>query len=455
MSDKFSNNKPITDIENEFLTMLDKNSYIDPSLYCQYNIKRGLRNANGTGVLVGITGIANVEGYKIIDDKKVPVDGNLMYRGIPLMELVNGFQKDNRFGFEETAFLLLLGELPTKDNLEEFKRVINYSIEFPKFYKEDHIIKFPSPNIMNMLQKQVLTLYTYDKLAENLSLINTFRQSLSLIAKLPILMIYSYNAKKHYYDGESLVLHRPLPNLSIAENILHMLRVDNQYTEEEAKLLDLCLVIHAEHGGGNNSAFATHVVSSTGTDTYSAIATAIGSLKGPKHGGANIMVESMIDNIMDNCNWTNYEELSLYLDKILNKTAFNNKGLIYGMGHAVYTKSDPRAVLLKEKAKELAPKKGYLEKFHLLENIEELTVRKFKERKGSDFEICANVDLYSGLVYEMLDIAPELYTPIFAVSRIAGWCAHRLEQIRDEKIMRPGYVAISKSKEYNSLNNRK
>lgn len=449
-----SNIKSINEIENNLLRMLDENTYIDPKLYSEYNIKRGLRNANGTGVLVGITGIANVVGYKIEDGVKIPTDGELLYRGIPLTELVEGFQRDDRFGFEETAFLLLLGELPSNDNLDEFKKVFNYNLSFPKFYKEDHIIKFPSNNIMNMLQKQVLTLYNYDKLAEDTSLINTFRQSLSLIAKLPVLMAYSYMAKKHYYDNKSLVLHRPLQNASIAENILHMLRNDCSFTKEEARLLDLCLVVHAEHGGGNNSAFATHVVSSTGTDTYSAIATAIGSLKGPKHGGANIMVRAMVNDIVENSNWENYDDLSNYIDKILNKEAFNKKGLIYGMGHAVYTKSDPRAVLLKEKARELAATKGYLKKFELLENIEKLTIEKFKARKGENFELCANVDLYAGLVYEMLEIEPELYTPIFAVSRMAGWCAHRLEQIRDEKIMRPGYISISDRQKYISLDDR-
>lgn len=449
-----SNNRSINEIENNFLRMLDEHTYIDPALYTEYNIKRGLRNSNGTGVLVGITGIANVVGYEIENNSKVPTDGKLLYRGIPLTKLVEGFQKDNRFGFEETAFLLLLGELPSKANLYEFNKVIEYNRTFPKFFKEDHIIKFPSNNVMNMLQKQVLTLYTHDNKAEDTSLINTFKQSLSLIAKLPVLMVYSYKAKKHYYDNSSLVLHSPLENASTAENILHMLRTNCEYTEEEARLLDLCMVVHAEHGGGNNSAFATHVVSSTGTDTYSAISTAIGSLKGPKHGGANIMVQTMMYDIMQNSNWKDKDSLSNYLDKILNKEAFNKKGLIYGMGHAVYTKSDPRAVLLKKKAKELAIQKGFIEKFELLENIEKMTIEKFKAKKGNDFEICANVDLYSGLVYEMLEIEPELYTPIFAVSRIAGWCAHRLEQTRDEKIMRPGYVSISGENNYIGIEDR-
>ncbi|WP_099203577.1 citrate synthase [Miniphocaeibacter massiliensis] len=449
-----SNNKSINEIEDNFLKLLDSSSYIDPNLYTKYNIKRGLRNSNGTGVLVGITGIANVVGYEVKDDKKVPIDGRLLYRGIPLTDLVDGFQKDDRFGFEETAFLLLLGKLPSEAALSEFYRVMEYNREFPKFFNEDNILKFPSNNMMNMLQRLVLTLYTYDKTADDTSLLNTFRQSLSLISKVPVMMVYSYQAKRHYYDNKSLILHRPLSNASIAENILHMLRPDCKFTKEEARLLDLCMVVHAEHGGGNNSAFATHVVSSTGTDTYSAISTAIGSLKGPKHGGANIMVRSMINNIIESCNWQNYDELSSYLDDILDKKVFNKKGLIYGMGHAVYTKSDPRAVLLKKKAKELAAAKGYTEKFELLENIEKLTVLKFKERKGKDFEICANVDLYAGLVYEMLGIPPELYTPIFTVARMAGWCAHRLEQTRDEKIMRPGYISIASENNYTSITER-
>lgn len=448
------NQPKIQQIESKLLNLLEKNSYINPELYTEYNIKRGLRNSNGTGVLVGITRIANVEGYVLEDGKKIPTDGRLLYRGIPLNDIVKGFQEDNRFGFEETVYLLLLGELPSKESLANFSQMLERYKTFPKFYNEDMIYKSVSKNIMNMMQRTVLSLYNYDDDPENLELLNTLRQSIDIIAKLPLLMAYCFNSKRHYYDNDSLIIHRPKPGAGTAENILHMLRKDCEYTEEEAKLLDLCLVVHAEHGGGNNSAFATHVVSSSGTDMYSAIATAIGSLKGPKHGGANIMVAEMLDNIKENCNWKDRDSVSNYLDKIMNKESFNKTGLVYGMGHAIYTISDPRAVLLKEKAKQMAEEKGYEDQFYLLNTIEELTKIKMKEKKGDDFEICANVDLYSGLVYEMLGINRQLYTPIFAVSRIAGWCAHRLEQIRDDKIMRPGYVSIRDLQNYTSMSER-
>lgn len=444
----------IQQIESKLLNLLEKNSYVNPELYTEYNIKRGLRNSNGTGVLVGITRIANVEGYVLEDGKKIPTEGRLLYRGIPLNDIVKGFQLDNRYGFEETVYLLLLGELPSKQSLENFEQMLERYKIFPKFYNEDMIYKSVSKNIMNMMQRTVLSLYNYDDDPENLELLNTLRQSIDIIAKLPLLMAYCFNSKRHYYDNDSLIIHRPKPEAGTAENILHMLRKDSQYTEEEARLLDLCLVVHAEHGGGNNSAFATHVVSSSGTDMYSAIATAIGSLKGPKHGGANIMVAEMLDNIKENCNWKEEDSVSNYLDKIMNKEAFNKTGLVYGMGHAIYTISDPRAVLLKEKAKKMAEEKGYEDQFYLLDTIEKLTKIKMKERKGDDFEICANVDLYSGLVYEMLGINRQLYTPIFAVSRIAGWCAHRLEQIRDDKIMRPGYVSIRDLQNYTPMGKR-
>lgn len=448
------NQPKIQQIESKLLNLLEKNSYVNPELYTEYNIKRGLRNSNGTGVLVGITRIANVEGYVLEDGKKIPTDGRLLYRGIPLNDIVKGFQEDNRFGFEETVYLLLLGELPSKESLANFSQMLERYKTFPKFYNEDMIYKSVSKNIMNMMQRTVLSLYNYDDDPENLELLNTLRQSIDIIAKLPLLMAYCFNSKRHYYDNDSLIIHRPKPGAGTAENILHMLRKDCEYTEEEAKLLDLCLVVHAEHGGGNNSAFATHVVSSSGTDMYSAIATAIGSLKGPKHGGANIMVAEMLDNIKENCNWKDRDSVSNYLDKIMNKEAFNKTGLVYGMGHAIYTISDPRAVLLKEKAKQMAEEKGYEDQFYLLNTIEELTKIKMKEKKGDDFEICANVDLYSGLVYEMLGINRQLYTPIFAVSRIAGWCAHRLEQVQDSKIIRPAYFNLVTGEKYIPLENR-
>lgn len=440
--------------ESILCNLLEESSYIDPKLYKKYNIKKGLRNANGTGVLVGITKIGDVKGYLVEDDVKIPVDGELLYRGFSLNEIVKDFKKEDRFGFEEVVYLLLFGDLPSREKLANFNEMTEQFKGFPRFYNEDMIYKSVSENIMNMMQKTVLSLYNYDNDPDSLELSHTLLQSLNLIAKLPLLMTYCYNSKRHYYDNDSLIIHRPKPNLSTAENILHMLRKDSEYTDEEAKLLDFCLVVHAEHGAGNNSAFATHVVSSSGTDMYSAISTALGSLKGPKHGGANIMVSQMVDDIKENCNWKSRDHLSNYLDKILNKEVFNKTGLIYGMGHAIYTLSDPRAILLKTEAKQMAEKKGYEEQFNLLSTIEELTKIKMKQLKGEDFVICANVDLYSGLVYEMLGINQQLYTPLFAVSRIAGWCAHRLEQIRDDKIMRPGYVNIQDPRSYISMNQR-
>ena len=430
-------------------------SYIDPALYEQYDVKRGLRNPNGSGVLVGITRVGNVVGYRVDDGKKIPVEGELHYRGIKLTDLVTGMQADNRMGFEETAYLLLFGELPTKRELTDFNMLLENKRGFPRYFAEDNLFRTPTRNIMNMMQRAILALYAYDGNPEDTSLSNAVRQSINLMAKIPMIMAYAFHAKQHYFDGDSLVIHHPKVGVGTAENILHMTRKNMKYTRQEAELLDLCMVVHAEHGGGNNSAFATHVVSSTGTDTYSAIATALGSLKGPKHGGANLMVANMIHDIKAHVpEWWDRAQLKEYLRKILNKEAFNRKGLVYGMGHAVYTLSDPRAVLLKEKARELAKIKGYEREFNLISDIEELTIELYKERRGPDAIIAANVDLYAGVVYEMLGIHPDLYTPIFAISRTAGWCAHRLEQIRDEKIMRPAYVTLETLRPYTSISNR-
>lgn len=441
---------------DELTVKAEDNNRIDPAYFDKYNVMRGLRNKNGTGVLVGLTEVGSVHGYTLVNDKKVPADGKLYYRGIDIEDIVRGFQNEHRRGYEETAYLLLFGELPSLDQLCSFKEMLDANRDLPKDFTENMILKIPSKDIMNKLQRSVLVLYSHDDNPDDTCVRNVLRQCIQLIARFPTIISYGYQAKAHYFERKSLYIHPPQPEIGTAENILYMIRRDNQYTKTEAETLDLCLVIHAEHGGGNNSAFATHVVSSSGTDTYSCIVTAIGSLKGPKHGGANNRVKAMIDDIKQNCpNWTNQDLLKDYLIKILKKEAFNGEGLIYGMGHAVYTLSDPRAVLLKEKALELAKEKNAVDEFNLYKNIETLTIEIFKELKGPDFTISANLDLYSGFVYEMLDLPEELFTPLFATARIAGWCAHRIEQIvSDNKIMRPAYVSVSPKASYIPLSQR-
>ena len=427
-----------------------KHNVIEPHFYEQHQVMRGLRHANGTGVLVGLTDIADVHGYIKVDDRKVPVEGQLFYRGIDVADLVKHCQLEKRRGFEETTYLLMFGELPTATQLKAFEEILDSNRTLPRDFTENMILKSPSKDIMNKLQRSILALYSCDDNPDDVSLSNVLRQSIQLIARFPTIISYGYQAKAHYYDEKSLYLHAPQPGIGTAENVLHMIRKDNQYTQSEAEILDLCMVIHAEHGGGNNSAFTNRVVSSSGTDTYSAMAAAVGSLKGPKHGGANIKVKAMVEDIKENCiNWHNRESLRAYLVKILKGEAFNGEGLIYGMGHAVYTLTDPRAELLRGKALNLAKEKDSLEMFQLYANIESLTKEIFKEMKGPDFAICANVDLYSGFVYELLGIPDELYTPLFAAARISGWCAHRIEQIiSDNKIMRPAYKSVSTLKEY-------
>lgn len=424
--------------------------------YDLYDVRRGLRNPNGTGVLVGLTEVGSVQGYDIVDNMKLPSEGKLFYRGYNLTDLVDGFQKDKRMGFEETAYLLLMGTLPTKEELGEFNGLLNEYRKLPEGFTENMILKIPSNDIMNKLQRSVLVLYSHDEHPDDLSTSNLLRQSISLIAQFPVILAYGYQAKAHYFENKSLFIHQPDPSVGTAENILRLTRPDCAYSKTEAETLDLLLVIHAEHGGGNNSAFATHVVSSSGTDTYSAISAALGCLKGPKHGGANRKVYEMVQDIEHNCpEWGDEEALKIYLKKIIDKEAFDQKGLIYGMGHAVYTISDPRAVLLKEKARELAEEKDCLSTFKLYESIERLTKIIFKERKGDSAVIAANVDLYSGFVYEMLDIPPALYTPLFAAARVAGWCAHRIEQvISDPKIIRPAYKSVKALQNYQNLSER-
>ncbi|KPU42294.1 2-methylcitrate synthase 1 [Oxobacter pfennigii] len=442
-------------ILDKYSGLAEKNNKIEAEYYSMYNVKRGLRNSNGTGVLVGLTKVGDVTGYIIENDVKVPTEGKLIYRGIDVEKIVEGFQQEKRFGFEEVSYLLLFGELPCKKELQEFKELLGSCRTLPEGFLEDMILRAPSKDIMNKLERSVLVSYSYDPNPDDISINNVLRQSIELMSRFPAMIAYGYQAKAHYYSGKSLFIHSPLPELSTAENILHMIRNDNGYTSTEAEILDLSMVLHAEHGGGNNSTFATHVVSSTGTDTYSAIAAAVGALKGPKHGGANIKVMEMIADIKDNIRkWDNREELENYLRKILRKDAFDGSGLIYGMGHAVYTISDPRAELLKKKAKELAAEKNRMEEYELYRSIEEITKCIFAEAEANR-KIAANVDFYSGFVYDMLNIPQELYTPLFATARIPGWCAHRIEQLASEpKIIRPAYRSVKEEEHYCELDKR-
>lgn len=434
---------------------IEEATRIDKEIYEKYSIKRGLRNKNGTGVLVGVTKVGDVCGYEIKDGEKLPAEGELYYRGYPLTSLVHDIESTERLGFEEVIYLLLFDRLATKNKLERFKKILAENRKLPPYFIEDTIMKVPGADIMNKMMRSMLALYTYDENPDGTDPLNVLRQALSLIAKMPLIAIYSYQVKIHNFDKKSLIIHNPDPEKSIAENILAMLRIDQKYTSKEAAILDLLLIIHAEHGGGNNSAFATHVVSSSGTDSYSAMAAGLASLKGPRHGGANIKVAKMIDNIKENVkDKEDKEEMKAYLEKILDKKAFDGEGLIYGLGHAVYTLSDPRAVLLKEKARELAKIKGREVDFAFVENIEKIGQKLIREKFKRAYPPCANVDLYSGFVYDMLGIPRELFLPIFAIARTVGWSAHRLEQIADKKIIRPAYKSLSEMKDYISLDER-
>ncbi len=414
---------------------------IDKEYYRQYDIKQGLRNSDGTGVVVGFTKIGSVHGYTYCDGVKTPIEGKLFYRDIEIDELI---KNTGEFGFESIVYLLLFGDLPDEDELKKFNTILDGFRKLPTHFTENTILKSPSQDVMNKLQRAILVLYSYDEKPDSLAIDRILIQSLKLIARFPTIISYGYQAKAHYFDEQSLYLHNPKDGLGTAANILHMIRANNEYTQLEKDTLDLLLTLHAEHGGGNNSAFTTHVVSSSGTDTYSAVGAAVGSLKGPKHGGANLRVKAMVDDIKDNLNdYSDLTQLKQYLKKILKGEVFDREGLIYGMGHAVYTKSDPRAVILKKKSKELAQAKGRLEEFKLYNNIEKLTKEIFKEERGEDCEICANVDLYSGFVYQLLNIPKELFTPLFATARVASWCAHRIEQlVSDHKIIRPAYKSL-------------
>ena len=426
-----------------------KGHRIDPNLYEEYDVKRGLRDSTGRGVLTGLTEVSDVCGFDVINGRKIPAEGGLYYQGINVNDLINGL-KGKRFGFEETTFLLLFGRLPKKDELEHFLKVLSELEDLSGRFVRDVVMKASSSNIMNALQRCVLTLYTYDENPEDISVENALRQALELIAKLPLIAVYSYHAYRHFRKDEMLFIRNPEKDLSLAENILLMLRPDGKYTELEAKVLDIALILHAEHGGGNNSTFTTHVVTSSGTDTYSSIAASIGSLKGPRHGGANLKVQNMFEDIKANVkDWTDEKEVEEYLRKILNKEAFDHSGLIYGMGHAVYTLSDPREVILKRFARDLAREKDMMKEFALYELVERLGGRLVMEQRRLFKNVCANVDFYSGFVYTMLGIPKELFTPIFAIARIPGWSAHRLEEILNaSKIIRPAYKYVGHHAEF-------
>lgn len=433
-----------------------ENDRIDPELYTKFEVKRGLRDISGRGVLAGLTEIAEVRSYIIQDAEMIPCEGKLFYRGIDIEDIVAGFIDENRFGYEEVTYLLMFGMLPTKEQLVEFKALLADYCSLPTSFVRDIIMKAPSSDMMNTLARSVLTLYAYDPVPNNTDIPNVLRQCLQLISLFPMLSVYGYQAYRHYIGGQSLVIHSPQPELSTAENILYTLRPDSKYTAFEAKILDVALVLHMEHGGGNNSTFTTHVVSSSGTDTYSAIAAALGSLKGPKHGGANIKVTQMFSDMMKNLSdWTDEAAVEDYLVKLLRKEAFDNAGLIYGMGHAVYSISDPRANIFKGFVEKLSTEKGREDEFRLYSLVERLAPKVIAKERRIYKGVSANVDFYSGFVYSMLDLPEELYTPIFAIARIVGWSAHRIEElISAGKIIRPAYKNVAKHKEYVPIGER-
>ncbi len=441
----------------KFSEMSKKSSYINPDLYAEYDVKRGLRDVNGKGVLVGITEISEVNSTKIVDGKSVPCDGQLFYRGYNVREIIRNQPRESHFGFEECTYLLLFGKLPTKQELAEFCELLSRYRSLPQNFVRDVIMKKPSKDMMNALARSVLTLYSYDEKPDDTSEANVLRQCLQLISMFPLISVYSYQTYCHYYNDESLIIHSPKKEYSTAENILHCLRLDSKFTPLEAKLLDVALILHMEHGGGNNSTFTTHLVSSSGTDTYSAIAAAIGSLKGPKHGGANIKVMKMFADMKKHVkDWTSEDEVRDYLNALLNKEAFDHAGLIYGMGHAVYSLSDPRAVAFHSYVEALSEEKGRQKEFALYSMVERLAPQVIADKRKIYKGVSPNVDFYSGFVYEMLGLPMELYTPIFAIARIAGWSAHRMEEIcHHDKIMRPAYMTVCPHKDFIPIENRK
>ena len=432
------------------------NSVIDPSLYGKFGVKRGLRNSDGSGVVAGITNVCCVHGYVLSEGDKQPIEGELIYRGYNVRDIVGGVLDEKRYGYEEVAYLLLFGVLPSAEELTSFSRLIAEYRELPRYFSEDVIMRSPSPNIMNKMAQAVLTLYSYDPDPENKSIESEMLKAISVISKLPAIMVAAYQTMRRFYYNDTMVMHQINKDESLAESILSTLRDDRAYTPEEARLLDLCLMLHAEHGGGNNSTFTCRTVSSSGTDAYSAYAAAIGSLKGPRHGGANIKVMEMLDYVKEGVsNWDSDAEVSDFLHKLMRKEAGDRSGLIYGMGHAVYTLSDPRAVILKKNAMTLARGTEFEAEFGLLDSIERLTPKVFAEERGDIKNVCANVDMYSGLVYKMLKIPVEMYTALFACARMAGWCAHRMEEmINGKRIIRPAYKAININREYVPLNKR-
>lgn len=434
----------------ELIKLQNSNSHIDPALYNHYDVKRGLRDLNGKGVLVGLTEISDVCATEMKDGKLVQAPGRLFYRGYNVKDLISGIPFESHFGFEECTYLLLFGKLPSVEELESFKEILAGYHTLPTSFVRDIIMKAPSKDMMNTLARSVLTLYSYDDRADDVSLPNVLRQCLQLISLFPMLSVYGYQAYKHYHDGASLFIHSPKEEYSTSENILHILRPDSKFTPLEAKLLDIALILHMEHGGGNNSTFTTHLLSSSATDTYSVIAASLGSLKGPKHGGANIKVVKMFQDLKEKItDWEDEDQISEYLRALLNKQAFDHAGLIYGMGHAVYSLSDPRAEILRGFVEKLSAEKGYTKEFSLYSKVEKLAPKIIAEERQIYKGVSPNVDFYSGFVYEMLDLPLELYTPIFAIARIAGWSAHRLEELYyGGKIMRPAYKYVGNHLEY-------
>ncbi len=453
---KIDNYSEITPQINDLSVMCTKNGTIEPELFLQHKVFRGLRDLQGNGVLTGLTEISEVKAANVVNGEKVPCDGELYYRGLNVQTLVDGFLKENRFGFEETTYLLIFGELPNEKELSEFNELLSKYRQLPVSFVRDIIMTTPSEDMMNALARSVLTMYGYDDNADDVSIPNVLRQCLQLTALFPLMSVYAYQSYRHYMCGKSLVINNPKPELSTAENILHILRKNSKYTELEAKILDLALVLHAEHGGGNNSTFTTHVVSSSGTDTYSAIAAALGSLKGPRHGGANIKVVNMIEDLKKNvADWSDEDQVVDYLRKLLHKEAFDKAGLIYGMGHAVYSLSDPRAKVFENFVKQLSLEKGREKEYELYSAIERLAPKVIAKERKIYKGVAANIDFYSGFVYNMLGLPNELFTPIFAISRIAGWSAHRIESIvNNSKIIRPAFKAVHERVEYKDLKNR-
>ncbi len=452
----FSEEGALQDSMRKLESILLDNHHINPNLYVEYDVKRGLRDSAGKGVLTGLTEISDVNGYKLENGRQIPTDGKLYYQGVNVNELIAGLE-GRRYGFEETIYLLLFGKLPTQEQLDEFISVLFDLEGLSGRFVRDVVMKASNANIMNALQRCILTLYTYDEEPDDVEVGNVLRQCMELIAKIPLIAVYSYHAYCHFRKDEMLFIRNPEKGHSLAENILLMLRPDGKYTELEAKVLDIALILHAEHGGGNNSTFTTHVVTSTGTDTYSAMAASVGSLKGPRHGGANLKVQGMFDELKTVVtDWEDEQQIRDYLKKVLNKQAFDHSGLIYGMGHAVYTLSDPREIILKEFARQLAEEKGLDKEFGLYDRVERIGCELVMEQRKLFKNICANVDFYSGFVYSMLGIPQELFTPLFAISRMAGWSAHRLEElINAGKIIRPAYKYVGTHVEFEEIEDRK